>query len=68
MDLKTARDRAKLSQSELAAASGVDQPTISRLETGKYKRPQFETVFKLAKALGIDPRQLQFGDQERVAS
>lgn len=66
MDLRTARMKAKLSQAELAEASDVDQPTISRLETGKVSNPNFDTVLKLAAALDIDPRVLVFGEQVGV--
>jgi len=49
--LKTARLRADLTQPQLAALSGVDQGTISRLEAGLFE-PQFQTLLKLARALG----------------
>src|SRR5215210_7731585 len=39
-------------QDQLAARSGVAQPTISEIEKGK-RIPQLETVRKLAAALGI---------------
>ena len=50
--LKRARLRAGLTQPQLAARSGVPQPTISRLEAGKYK-PQHGTLLRLARALGV---------------
>lgn len=59
MNLRTARKRAGLSQKQLEAKSGVDQPTISRIENGAS--PMFETVCKLANALDIEPGQLCFG-------
>lgn len=68
MDLRTARKRAGLSQKQLEAKSGIDQPTISRLETGDNTNPTFATVEKLAAALGINPGQLRFGDTEAIAS
>ena len=46
-----------LSQSELAAASGVHQVTISRLEQGLHE-PTGKTVRQLAQALGVEPAQL----------
>lgn len=60
-DLRTARKRAGLSQKDLERASGVDQPTISRYETGKIQDPTFSIVLRLAKPLGIHPEQLIFG-------
>jgi transcriptional regulator with XRE-family HTH domain len=47
------RTKRGLTQAELAAASGVPERTISRLESGAHKKPQSETVRKLAKALGV---------------
>jgi transcriptional regulator with XRE-family HTH domain len=46
-------DRA-LSQRDLAAAAGVAQATITRLEQG-HRAAYPSTVRKLAKALGVDP-------------
>lgn len=58
--LREARQNAELSQDGLASASGIDQAVISKLELGKIANPSFDTVKKLAEALDIDPRQLQF--------
>jgi transcriptional regulator with XRE-family HTH domain len=51
------RRRKKLTQHELAAASGVSQGTIARIESGdrKGERVRFSTQRKLAAALGVDP-------------
>lgn len=65
--LRAARKRVGLTQVELAAASGVDQTAISKLEVGTVTSPTFATVLKLAKALGIDAEQLQFGADREVA-
>lgn len=45
-----ARLRKKLTQSELAAKSGMQQSTISRIENGKGN-PSFHTLLTIAKAL-----------------
>lgn len=65
MDLRAARLRVKpfLSQGRLAELSGVDQPTISRIESGEVANPAWDTVKKLADALDIDPRMLVFGHE-----
>jgi len=47
-------------QDQLAALSGIDQTTISRLETDAEPNPTPETHEALAKALGIAPSNLQF--------
>lgn len=61
--LRQARQRAKLTQVQLAAMSGVDQRVISKLETS-ISNPNLDTALKLAKALRLDPRALQFGPQK----
>jgi transcriptional regulator with XRE-family HTH domain len=46
-----------MSQRELAAASGVSQTTIYKIEAGKVEaRPS--TTRKLAAALGVEPKEL----------
>ena len=44
-----------MTQEALAAASGVDQVTISNIETGKVQSPSWDTVAKLCAALEMDP-------------
>ena len=48
-----------ISQSSLAKHSGVPQPTISKIVSGKWNNITLETVQKLSSALGIFP-QLNF--------
>jgi transcriptional regulator with XRE-family HTH domain len=49
MDLLAFRkqDAVDLTQEEVAAATGVDQTTISRLETGATKNPRLDVVQKI---------------------
>jgi transcriptional regulator with XRE-family HTH domain len=42
------------SQAELARKSGVPQPTISRLESGKSRALNLKHLEKLARALGVN--------------
>jgi transcriptional regulator with XRE-family HTH domain len=58
MTLRAARLKAKLTQEELAEKSGVEQATISNLETGRVQSPQWDTVARLAEALDVDPYKL----------
>lgn len=59
--LRACRDRRALTQEELAAAAGVAEATVSRLETGRFAaRPK--TVKALAEALGVDPAAL-YGEE-----
>lgn len=52
LGLRSLRERAGLSQSELALASGVSIETIKRIENGKIARPQAYTLRQLAAVLG----------------
>lgn len=61
LTLKEARLRRGLTQDELSARSGIDQTTISSLETGRKSHPRFRTGLALARALDVDPAQLRFG-------
>ena len=47
-----ARARSGLSQSKLAMMAGVDQRTISEIETG-YANPRLGTVGKIFAAMGL---------------
>lgn len=47
--IKTAREKAKLTQAELAEALGISQPMIGRLESLKDKRvPSLELLAKIS--------------------
>jgi len=47
-----AREKAGISQSELARRMGIKQPALSRLERGGISKASVETLKKIAKALG----------------
>ncbi len=53
--LKERRERAKISQAELAHRLHVSQRTISKIETGE-KRVTVVELIELGEALGFDPR------------
>ncbi len=53
-------------QTELADESGVNQRTISAIETGKIKLPTYKTAVSLGEVLGISPL-LLLGDQVEAA-
>lgn len=55
--LKEIRESQFLTQRELAAKAGVGLSTIVRLEKGQQS-PTFQTIKRLATALGIDPSEL----------
>lgn len=55
--MRRKRERAALTQEELARRSGVGRATIAALEAGS-RRAQPSTVQKLAGAIGVEPDQL----------
>jgi transcriptional regulator with XRE-family HTH domain len=57
--LKELRLKNYLSQAELAHKAGLSMATINRLENGRTK-PVFKTIRVLAKALGVEPRDIEF--------
>ena len=64
--VSVARQRAGLTQAELAEATGVTDETISRIERGRYE-PAVSTLFRLAEALDVSLDTLA-GDKERERS
>ena len=61
--LRRLRRRAALSQQELARRAGTTQETISRLERGHHDA-RGKTLRRLAKALGVEPRELMKGEDD----
>lgn len=52
-EITAQRERKRLTQKELAAASGVSRSTLCRIESGIIKRPDFACVVALADALAL---------------
>ena len=50
-DMIEAREKAGVSQAELAKRIGTRQPALSRLESGGYRKATLETLEKIAGAL-----------------
>ena len=55
--VKRVRERALLTQQELADRAGIGLTTLNRIEND-HAEPQFRTIRKLAKTLGVDPAAL----------
>ncbi len=55
--VKRARERALLTQEELAGRAGIGTATLNRIEKD-HVEPHFRTIRKLAKALDVDPSEL----------
>lgn len=61
--LRSKRAEKKISQSVLAAKTGVCADTIAKYESGGY-RPGSEKIYALAAALGCTPNYLMGWDQK----
>lgn len=66
MTLREAREQhdPPLTQEQLEDASGVNQATISGIETGRITNPANNTVKNLEAALGLDRGTLRFDTDE----
>ena len=58
LNLTELRERAGLTQIELAERAETTQATISNLETGKSRRIELDLLDRLAKALRCEPSDL----------
>ena len=64
--LRSLRERALVSQEELAARAGVSVRAIGNLEQGRVAQPRGESVRLLADALGlVGPERQRFEDAAR---
>jgi transcriptional regulator with XRE-family HTH domain len=59
MELKKYRRIAGLTQRQLARKAGVDPTLISRLERGERQRARYATIVLLARALNLEPEELE---------
>ena len=67
--LRSLRERALVSQEELAARAGVSVRTIGNLEQGRIAQPRGESVRLLADALGLaGPERRRFEEAARQRS
>lgn len=51
--LRTRRESAGLSLTQMAANLGISRPYLGRLESGQYKHPAPETLSRIAKTLNV---------------
>jgi transcriptional regulator with XRE-family HTH domain len=63
-NLREARERAQMSQLQVALASGIPQGHYSRIETGKHD-PGVRTLIRIATALKTTPAELLAGVSAR---
>ena len=59
VELRKLRENLFLTQVELAEKAQISEITLNRLENKKQK-PSFKTIRKLAKALGVEPGNIEF--------
>ncbi len=50
--LKQERERQQLTLADIEERTGIDQAALSRLETGRNSNPTYDTVYRVAAALG----------------
>lgn len=60
--LRAAREKAGLTQKELAKLANVPQQTISAIESRERKNPGAETLYRLSRALGV-PMDSLYGEE-----
>jgi DNA-binding XRE family transcriptional regulator len=60
--LRAMRERRGLTLDQVAERSGIDQPALSRLETGKQPNPTLATIARYAEAIGMEV-ELTFRDK-----
>ncbi len=51
-EIKRTREAAGLTLAEVSRRCGIDQPALSRLETGHNKNPTLDTLWRYAAAVG----------------
>jgi transcriptional regulator with XRE-family HTH domain len=56
--LRTLRDEMGMSQAQLAVQGGLSQGYLSQLENDEVQNPSAAVIFRLARALHVDPRVL----------
>ena len=57
-NLKRVRHERGMSQTELAAATGISQQTISKIESGRVGTATLRTLEEISKRLGVPPTEM----------
>jgi len=66
--LRAARKDAGFTASELASVAGMSEDAIRKIESGSSKQPSFAAGLEIARALGVSPLVLAYGESERTAT
>lgn len=64
--LRAARKNARLTASQLASVAGVTEDAIRKIESGSSRQPSFATGLEIARALGVSPLVLAYGESEKT--
>lgn len=56
--IKEVREELGITQEELSKRTGISRNYIAELENSKKVNPSFETIFKIAQALGVEIRKI----------
>ena len=59
--VKELRQKKRWRQEDLAKATGLRQPVISRIELGRLQQPKMDVLMRLSEALGMEVDYLIFG-------
>lgn len=62
--LKRAREKMKLTQSDVAALAGVDTRTVLNIENYRGN-PKFEVLYPIVRALNLDMREIFYPEMSR---
>lgn len=60
--IQTFRKAGKFTQEQLAELIGIEVPSLSNIETGKYA-PSIDTLQKLSEVLGVRPWEFYYFDE-----
>lgn len=66
MNLRALRERAGLSQKEVADAADLDQTSVGKLELGRVPDPRISTIDSLARVYGVSREQIILAIAESV--
>ena len=58
MNLEEIRNQKGISQTDLDERAGLSRGTTNDIERGRNKRPAYETVVRLARALEVQPEEI----------
>ena len=65
MQIKEARCKKRLTQSEIAYRSGIGQGTLSQIENG-FLQPSLAVLERIGKVLGVPGDQLEVPEEPRT--